>query len=57
MMDPDIPEGVSLVMAFSAPLKLIAKDGRDRWKPTLEDINRSTFDYLRTHFKMKFRGC
>lgn len=41
------PEGTPLVMAVSAPLKLIAKDGRDHWKPTLEDINRSTYDYLK----------
>lgn len=34
-------------MAVSAPLKLIAKDGRDRWKPTLQHINRSTYDYLK----------
>lgn len=47
MMDPDMPEGVPLVMAVSAPLKLIAKDGRDRWKPSLQDINRSTYDYLK----------
>jgi len=43
----EIPDGTPLVMAVSAPLKLIAKDGRDRWKPTLQDINRSTYDYLR----------
>ena len=47
MMDPDMPEGVPLVMAVSTPLKLIAKDGRDRWKPSLQDINRSTYDYLK----------
>lgn len=41
------PEGVPLIMAVSAPLKLIAKDGRDIWKPTLEDINRRTYDYLK----------
>lgn len=41
------PEGTALVVAISAPLKLIAKDGRDRWKPTLDDINRSTYDYLK----------
>jgi len=41
------PEGTPLVMAISAPLKLIAKDGRDYWKPTLQDINRSTYDYLK----------
>lgn len=44
---PEVPEGTPLVMAVSAPLKLIAKDGRDRWKPTLQDINRSTYDYLK----------
>lgn len=44
---PEIPDGTPLVMAVSAPLKLIAKDGRDRWKPTLQDINRSTYDYLK----------
>jgi DNA-binding MltR family transcriptional regulator len=42
-----IPEGTPLVMAVSAPLKLIAKDGRDHWKPSLQDINRSTYDYLK----------
>ena len=45
--DPEMPEGMPLVMAVSAPLKLIAKDGRDRWKPSLQDINRSTYDYLK----------
>lgn len=34
-------------MAASAPLKLFAKDGRDRWNPTLEQINNSTYDYLK----------
>jgi len=41
------PEGVPLIMAVSAPLKLIGKDGRDAWRPTLEDINRRTYDYLK----------
>lgn len=27
---PEVPEGTPLVMAVSAPLKLIAKDGRER---------------------------
>ena len=34
-------------MAVSAPLKLIAIDGHDRWKPSLGDINDSTYDYLK----------
>ncbi|WP_164977860.1 hypothetical protein [Burkholderia pseudomallei] len=41
----DIPEGTPLIMAASAPIKLFAKDRRDRWNPTLEQINRSTYDY------------
>lgn len=45
--DLEGPKGTPLVMAVSAPLKLIAKDGRDRWKPTLQKINRSTYDYLK----------
>jgi len=47
MRESNGPEGTPLVMAVSAPLKLIAKDGRDRWNPTLEDINRATYDYLK----------
>lgn len=47
MTEPDMPDGMPLVMAVSAPLKLIAKDGRDSWKPSLQDINRSTYDYLK----------
>lgn len=43
----DIPEGTPLIMAASAPIKLFAKDRRDRWNPTLEQINRSTYDYLK----------
>jgi hypothetical protein len=43
----EIPKGIPLVMAVSAPLKLIAKDGRDRWNPSLQDINRSTYDYVK----------
>lgn len=42
-----VPDGTPLVMAVSAPLKLIAKDGRDHWRPSLQDINRSTYDYLK----------
>lgn len=42
-----MPEGIPIVMAVSAPLKLIAKDGRDRWAPSLQDINRSSYDYLK----------
>ncbi len=34
-------------MAVSAPLKLFAKNGRDRWAPTLEQINSGTYDYLK----------
>ncbi len=34
-------------MAASSPLKLFAKDGRDRWNPTLEQINNGTYDYLK----------
>lgn len=47
MAESKRPDGTPLVMAVSAPLKLIAKDGRDTWKPTLEDINHSTYDYLK----------
>lgn len=47
MTKSESPEGTPLVMAVSAPLKLIAKDGRDSWRPTLQDINRSTYDYLK----------
>jgi uncharacterized protein YutE (UPF0331/DUF86 family) len=45
--DIDMPEGTPIIMAISAPLKLVAKDGRDSWKPSLENINRSTYDYLK----------
>lgn len=45
--DKKMPEGIPLVMAVSAPLKLITKDGRDRWNPSLQDINRSTYDYIK----------
>lgn len=45
--DNDVPEGTPLVMAVSGPLKLIAKDKRDSWKPSLQDINSSTYDYLK----------
>jgi hypothetical protein len=37
--EQEIPEGTPLIMAASSPLKLFAKDGRDRWNPTLEQIN------------------
>jgi hypothetical protein len=47
MIESASPEGMPLVIAVSAPFKLIAKDGRDSWKPTLEDINRSRYDYLK----------
>jgi hypothetical protein len=43
----EIPEGTPLIMAASAPLKLFAKDGRDRWNPTLEQINNGGYDYLK----------
>ena len=35
------------MMAVSAPLKLIAKDGGDRWNPSLQDINQSTYDNVK----------
>jgi len=48
MIDEDeIPEGTPLIMAASAPLKLFVKDRRDRWKPTLEQINNGSYDYLK----------
>lgn len=43
----EIPKGTPLIMAVSAPLKLIAKNGRDRWNPTLKQINNSTYDNLK----------
>jgi hypothetical protein len=43
----EIPEGTPLIMAASAPIKLFAKDKRDRWNPTLEQINNSTYDHLK----------
>lgn len=45
--ESEIPEGTPLIMAASAPLKLFAKDRRDRWNPTLEQINNSNYDYLK----------
>lgn len=45
--DSEMPEGMPLVMAVSAPLKLISKDRRDLWNPSLQDINKSTYDYLK----------
>ncbi|PBP63347.1 hypothetical protein DND62_07170 [Pseudomonas syringae pv. pisi] len=43
----EIPEGTPLIMAASAPLKLFCKDGRDRWNPTLDQINTNTYDHLK----------
>jgi len=43
----EIPEGTPLIIAASAPLKLFNKDGRDRWNPTLDQINNSTYDHLK----------
>ncbi len=43
----EIPEGTRLIIAASAPLKLFTKDGRDRWNPTLDQINNSTYDHLK----------
>jgi len=43
----EIPEETPLIMAVSAPIKLFTKDGRDRWNPTLKQINNSTYDYLK----------
>lgn len=34
-------------MAASAPIKLFAKDGRDKWNPTLEQINNGSYDYVK----------
>lgn len=34
-------------MAASAPIKLFAKDGRDKWNPSLEQINKGSYDYLK----------
>ena len=43
----EIPEGTPLIIAASAPLKLFTKDRRDRWNPTLEQINNGTYDFLK----------
>lgn len=43
----EISEGTPLIVAVSAPLKLFSKNGRDRWNPTLKQINDSTYDYLK----------
>lgn len=45
--EAEIPKGTPLIIAASAPLKLFAKDGRDRWNPTLEQINNGSYDYLK----------
>lgn len=43
----ETPEETRLIIAASAPLKIFIKDRRDRWSPTLDQINNHTYDYLK----------
>lgn len=36
-----------IVVCTSAPLKLFSKNKRDKWSPSLSDINNNTYDYLK----------
>ena len=45
--DNQTPHETRLIMAVSTPFKIFSKDGRDRWNPTLEQINDGTYDYLK----------
>ncbi len=39
--------GTPLIIAASAPLVLVSKNNRDKWQPTLDDINFYRYDYLK----------
>lgn len=35
------------IIAFTNPFRLVLKDNDDEWAPSLEDINNSTYDYVK----------
>lgn len=43
----EAPEETRLIVAASAPFKIFTKDGRDRWNPTLDQINNNTYNHLK----------
>jgi len=39
----------SAIVAFTNPFRLVLRDERDQWSPTLEQINESAYDYVKLH--------
>jgi hypothetical protein len=39
--------GTPVLIAVSAPMKLVVKDKSEEWNPSLEQINRLTYDYIK----------
>lgn len=45
---------IPILIANFKPFRLIARDKSDTWEPSLEEINRSAYDYVKLHRASKF---
>lgn len=45
---------IPILIANFKPFRLISRDGSDLWEPSLEEINSSTYDYVKLHRASKF---
>lgn len=45
---------IPILIANFKPFRLISRDEADTWKPTLDQINSSTYDYVKLHRASKF---
>ncbi|MCR9344874.1 hypothetical protein NB498_02580 [Vibrio alginolyticus] len=45
---------IPILISNFKPFRLISRDKSDRWEPSLDDINNSTYDYVKLHRVSKF---
>lgn len=45
---------IPILISNFKPFRLISRDKSDKWEPSLDDINNSTYDYVKLHRVSKF---
>lgn len=43
------PTCAPAIIAFTSPLRLVFRDNKDKWAPTIDDINNHTYEYVKLH--------
>lgn len=42
-------KNIPILIANTSPFRLICRDEKDKWEPTLDEINSRTYDYVKLH--------